>query len=151
MIDHYWTVLCANSVIDSRSNNVSLQNVVEQLTIYGVPPPPTAIGGIPSPHTVVSFWGRSDWETPARGTARIIIEFQEGGDSRSTRHREVGLDLTDNKRLRTFFTLNVLPILGAGKHWVRLSLQLQDETEWSNVASVPYEIIFRPESEVPGS
>ena len=33
MIDHIWTVLCLRAVIDVDSQNVSIQNVLEELNL----------------------------------------------------------------------------------------------------------------------
>lgn len=147
MIDHYWTVLCSNSAIDKDSNNISLFNIVERITIYGEPPQGNKVGAVPIPHTIVTLWGRSDIEQPERGTTRFVIEYQQGDDTKSTDPHEIGIDLTEHPRFRTRATLNALPVLGEGRHWIRVFLNQNDEDEWVRVASIPYEIFFRPESE----
>jgi len=37
MLEHIWSVLCSRSVIDSETNNVSIQDVIEQITINAEP------------------------------------------------------------------------------------------------------------------
>ena len=147
MIDHYWTILCSSSVIDKDTNNISLANVIERITIFGQSPPEDEVRAIPNPATIVSLWGRSDLNTPERGTARVIIEFTEGDEPKQTDPHEVGIDLSEHARARTRFNMNLLPIMGEGRHWIRVSLRHDNEDDWTPVTSIPYEILFRPESE----
>ena len=37
MIEHIWSVLCSRSVIDSETNNVSIQDVIEHIIINAEP------------------------------------------------------------------------------------------------------------------
>lgn len=147
MINHYWTVLCSASTIDKDTNNVSLLNVIERITIFGQSPPKGEVGAVPNPASIVSLWGRSDLNTPERGTVLMIIEFDEGGKPIQTDPHEIGIDLSEYQRLRTRLNLNLLPIMGEGRHWIRVSLRHSNEDGWTPVVSIPYEIVFRPESE----
>ena len=42
MIEHAWSVLCTRSVTDRESNNISLFEVIEQISTVGPAPPPGA-------------------------------------------------------------------------------------------------------------
>lgn len=59
MIHHAWTVLCARSLIDRDTNNISL-DVLEQLNVQ-IPPPLQGAGGfvLPARLEVVSLWFRA--------------------------------------------------------------------------------------------
>ncbi len=145
MIDHYWTVLCSKSVIDKDANTISLFDVLEQITVYGDPPPGGKTGGIPMEHSIVSLWGRTDEDRPAKGTVRYLIEYHGGGDDRKTDPHEVSVDLSEYTRSRTRALMNVLPLMGAGKHWVRVFLKQENQDDWDLVASIPFHVEFKPE------
>jgi len=92
MIDHVWTVVCSRAVVDRFSNNVSLQNVLEQFSIRDEPEP----GGlIPIPFEVMTLWTRSDFEMPAQGSQRLTL-FSPSGDI--IKEHEFAVDLTADFR-----------------------------------------------------
>ena len=145
MIDHYWTIFCSNSVVDKDTNTISLFNVLEQITVYSDPPTGSEPQGIPSEQSIVTFWGRKDADKPTKGTARYLIEYLNSGNDRKTESYEVAVDLSEYTRSRTRVLMNVLPLLGAGKHWVRVFLKQENQDDWDLVASVPYHVVFKPE------
>lgn len=145
MIEHYWTVFCSKSVIDKDANTISLFDALEQITVYGAPPPGGKTGGIPMENSIVSFWGRTEEGRPAKGTVRYFIEYHGDGDDRTTDPHEITIDLSEYTRSRTRALMNVLPLMGAGKHWVRVFLKQENQDDWDLVASVPYHVEFKPE------
>lgn len=149
MIDHYWTVLCSNSAIDKDTNSISLSNIIEQVTIVGQPPPRGQIGAIPNQATIVSLWGRSDEDTPERGTASYRIEFTDDRGSVQTNPHEIGVDLSEHQRFRTRANLNLLPVMGEGRHWIRVFLR--DDSDEILITSIPYQIAFQEEAEAPAA
>ena len=141
MISHVWSVLCSNVVIDRFSNNVSIQNVIEQLNI---PDEPIPDGVVVTPLNLVTLWMRSDLEVPARGHSRIIFQSPSGGASNPV---ELEVDLTNSKRTRSRLISETLPVEEPGLHIFRVELKIEDEAEWHEVAIVPLEILFRPQDE----
>ena len=75
MIDHVWTVLCSQAIIDGESNTMSIQNVLEQITIHDEAGEPVSV---PVRYDVVSLWVRTDPETPAQGQMRIKFRAPSG-------------------------------------------------------------------------
>ena len=144
MIEHYWTVLCRNGIIDRDSNNISLHEVLEQLNIVGKPPKEKEAGAMPGEHMIVSLWGRADYDISAKGTARYVIEFHSGKYRGRSDEMTISIDLTQHTRSRSRMTLNLLPIFGEGLHRINVSLKMDGDKVWRDVTSIPYEIRFKP-------
>ena len=139
MIDHWWTILCSRAVVDQRSNNVSLQNILEQITIRGELPTDAAIPAIPMMCELVTLWARQPADTPTQGRARITYLAPSGEELHAA---EVPIDLSETQRYRTQLTMQGLRIAGPGVHTFRV--ELQDNGNWREVSAVPLEIIVEP-------
>ncbi|MEW5988520.1 MAG: hypothetical protein AB1791_17975 [Chloroflexota bacterium] len=143
MIRHIWTVICSESITDQESNNISLFNILERITLSLSEEPSALPEGIilPISFEVVSYWARENKDRPTRGHARILLVLPS---------REVGpqfshdLDLVQYERVRTRTRVNGLSIRGAGLYDFRVQLQVDGEQEWQEVASVPLEILLEP-------
>jgi len=139
MIDHIWTVACAHAVIDQTTNILSLQDVLEQVTIQSAPRPN---GVLSITMNVVTLWARADSATVCRGTTRMTFCSPSGTVFSSP---EVKIDLSNSARHRHIWTVHGLHVSEAGTHTFRIELQNEGETEWHQVAAIPLEIIFAPQ------
>ncbi|MDO8433371.1 MAG: hypothetical protein Q7S58_13285 [Candidatus Binatus sp.] len=142
MIRHVWSVLCARSIIDNESNNISLLEVLEQLAVTA-PPGQAALSqtdkiSVPLNSELVTLWTRSG-DVPEQSRARIRI-VNAGGDELHV--SEIAVDLTKHARLRSRARLNGLAIRGPGVHEFRVSLE--EQGRWEEVARIPLQIIFGP-------
>lgn len=138
MIDHVWTVVCSRAVIDRDSNNVSLQNVIEQFTITEEPRPEAVI---PIRMDVVTLWARADLDVPDRGRMRLTLRSPSGVE---VRQAELEIDLTEFKRHRARARFERMPASEPGRHVFQVELQNDEEGQWLQVAAIPVEVIFRP-------
>ena len=142
MIDHVWTVLCSRAVVDKTSNNVSLQNVIEQLAVEAEP---TQGALIPIRPQVVVLWARSQPDTPVRGRARMTFR---GPSGKSFGSIESEINLSEHERFRSIGTLQGFPVEEAGRHWIITELSEEGESEWREVDRIPLTLIFNlPEDE----
>ncbi|MGC1953832.1 MAG: hypothetical protein WA970_14945 [Gammaproteobacteria bacterium] len=151
MAEHIWTVLCARSLVDADTNNVSLIDVIEQLTLTGDPPDippdgkPIILAGIQL--TVVSLWTRTDPAQPDRVTFRVIVITPDG--KRIIPKEEHELDLESHRRVRVFVRLNSFPYRGPGDYEWLIEERQQTKSgkpKWTKVARIPLEIRFaKPE------
>ena len=139
MIDHVWTVVCSRGVIDNESNNVSIQNVIEQITPRREPSPDV---GVPIRMMVVSFWVRSEPDMPARGFARLSLGFPSG--ETSLIHENLEIDLSQHERFRTRIHIQRLLAREAGRHYFCTEYRDVKGAEWRQVASVPLMLRFEP-------
>lgn len=136
MIDHVWTVICEDSVVDHESNNVSLFNVIEQVT-FGIPEENKDEDEIALPYSfqIVILWSRSDYEEPESGTGRVQLLDPEG---ESLRTLDVDIDLTEARRTRNFLHVFGFPLRTAGKYTIQVDKQVDDE--WVTVDNIFLEV-----------
>jgi hypothetical protein len=138
MIDHVWTVVCSRAVIDRESNNVSLENVLEQLTISTGPKP----GGLlPIRIDVMTLWVRSDFNVPATGTGRVTFVSPSGAESELL---EFPINLEEHQRFRSRARYQALPLAESGRYSFRVDLRVDGAEEWQTVSVVPLEVNFAP-------
>ena len=141
MIDHVWSLVCSRAVVDTESNNISIQNILERITVDAEPRPDLAI---PVDHEVVSSWTRHDLSAPARGQMRILWVAPSGQTVRSYTQTA---DLTEHANLRTRVRFPSMPYVELGRHFVCVELQDEGAGAWRRVAAIPLEML-RPSAEV---
>jgi hypothetical protein len=140
MIDHVWTVPCSSAVVDKYSNNLSIQNVVEQLNIPEGEPAEDTI--LPVEFKIVSTWVRADPEVPAQGKGRLGLLTPPG--ELMAFMQEYPIDLKTSKRNRAIVNLRGFPLRGPGRYVIQVELQVGDGGEWTRVAGVPIDIEYVP-------
>lgn len=138
MIDHVWTVVCSQAIIDRDSNNVSLQSVIEQITIADAPKPD---GIIPLSLQVMTLWARSDFDVPSQGQARLSLLLPSG---ELAKEFETVLDLSEARRLRTGLRMEGFPASESGRYTLRVEFRNEGEELWRFGAAVPIEVLFEP-------
>jgi hypothetical protein len=134
MIEHVWSVLCSQAVIDRDTNNISLFNALEQVTIPASPPPG---GALVMQYEVTTFWARVG--EPVEGKMRLRVLGPEGQALLAT---EAGLDLVTAERTRNRLLFQQLPIVGEGIYRFVLDLFDDAEAEWVQVARLPLQVKF---------
>jgi hypothetical protein len=139
MIDHVWTVVCSWAVVDRRSNNASLENVVEQVTISDTPRP----GGILAlQFDVMTLWARADFDVPTSGHGHLVLLSPSGEELKSS---EYDIELRRKaKRYRSVVHFDALPVGEPGRYVFRAELWNADKAEWDRMADVPLEVVFEP-------
>jgi hypothetical protein len=138
MIDHVWTVVCRQSVIDCDSKNLSLFNVLEQITIQGEANTEERTV-IPMDLEVVSLWSRSDYDVSAKGVQRLTLLSPDGENLASG---EQQIDLSKHRRFRNRARFRGLPMKGAGRYIFRVEQMTEGEAEWQRVTDIPLELVF---------
>lgn len=123
MFEHYWTVLCRKGVIDKDSNNISLQEVLEQINILGPLPAEGDSGAIPGPYEIITLWGRANYNEPVKGIARYVIEYGYGDDMKAANEQTIEIDMTKHNRSRSKLKVQLLPIFGEGLHRIHVSFR----------------------------
>ena len=142
MIDHVWTVVCSRAVIDRESNNVSLQNIIEQINIRGEPIPDTVIA---VQLEVVTLWVRADFDVPSQATTRLTFLSPFGNVLGSFGS---DIDLSEYERFRARAKFEALPMPEPGHYAFRMEFKNKGESEWHEVATIPLKIVFvSPETE----
>lgn len=148
MIDHVWTVICSNVVVDKESNNVSLHNILEQLTVRKrmSSEEENSSGDVPSemviPYrfTVVTLWSRSDLSKRVIGYGRVKLLSPD--EEPLIEPGEFEIDLYNNRRFRSKGKFSGFPVKGAGRYKLVVDVRIDEEADWEQVASVPVEVRF---------
>ena len=135
-MEHIWTVICANSIVDIDTNNLSLINVVEQ---FKLPPiigdsQPMLLGVTLS---IVSFWRRSNLEI-AEGDQEIGVDIVDPKGNKEENEPMI-VSWQQYSRIRNRITLAGLPFNGYGTYW--FEVKTKSDGEWKIVARVPVEIV----------
>ena len=137
MIAHIWTVLCSQSIINENTKNISLIEVLEQVTIAGPLPSAEQENSIPMTFEIVSLWSRGADNQPSRRLARIHFLSPSNILIREFAYE---VDLSVYQRTRTRARINGLPFREAGQYHFNVQLRDENETDWQEVARIPLQI-----------
>lgn len=141
MIEHIWTVLCSRSLIDHRTNNISLIDIIEELQIVGPPlPQPGGQFVIPINFEVVTLWGRGQNNLPIRGYGRLLFIDPASNTLRSLDYE---IDLSVFQRVRTCLGIIGLSVQNQGRYILRVQMRENGNEEWQTVANIPLNILFQ--------
>lgn len=140
-MEHVWTVICRESIVDSRSNNISLVHILEQINFSA--PQDELVEGLSYQLDIVSLWVRSDFDTPEEAESRVLFVSPQNEELART---ESTIDLTEYKRLRAFGRFLGIPFRGDGVYKFVVEIQTHDKL-WKSVATIPLEINHNSESQ----
>jgi len=138
---HVWSVLCRRSQIDITDNNISLNEVLEQLTVdintkRGDIQPNEV--NIPIDYEIVSMWIKEKNESHIK--AEIRTEFIDpNGKLLKTFPQPVEMP-KDMRRLRTRFRITGLGLTVPGDYMFVVSVKEVDKKEFRKVSELPLEI-----------
>lgn len=150
-IEHIWSVLCQTSLIDIDTNNLSLLNIVEQLTVSSVPQiTPTVKDGlkvqkkggveshnIPVSLEITSFFQRRDLGTGELKSDAMLTLLDPKGKILKENMFQIVFP-NGSKRLRFRAKLNGIPITTPGEY--RFLLKIKDGKNFREVSSLPVDI-----------
>ena len=142
MSGHIWSVLCSRAINDRRTNNISLIDVIEELTIEGGTPvfdgkSTVMLGGIEL--YLVSLW-MDDHLSESPPVCRLSVVTP---DKKTLKQPEVPLNFDGNARLRHTFSFQGIPYRGLGRYWWVVQRKRVTKTErvrWEKVARLPLEL-----------
>lgn len=135
MIEHIWTVFCSNSVIDKDSNNVSIQDILEQIT---VPFKPEKDAALAIKCHLITMWGRTDFDKPINGFSRITYVSPSGKELLELLGR---IELDKKVRTRNKVIFSAIPIVETGKHYFVIEYKETENEDWKTAAKIPFVVI----------
>lgn len=139
MIEHVWSVLCQNTVVDNETGSVSLLNVLETITIFGEPKGELKL---PVNYEVFSEWVRADEKQPVKGTMRLFFCNPENDCKQQL---ELPVDLSEHLFARTRIKLNGLTINTSGRYKFLIELKIDGSNQWDLKATLPLMVMFAPD------
>lgn len=147
MISHIWSLLCRRSVIDSETNNLSLYDILEQLTVnvkikksdkHKV----TKIN-IPIEYEVISFWVKAPKIEEFKGGIKLEIINPDGKIEKTF---EQPLEIPkDKRRLRSRIRIKGFVADKEGNYIFRISYKEEIKDQYIKAADVPLEVILKKE------
>lgn len=139
-MEHIWSVLCSSSSTDSRSNRVSLFDIIEELQLemeraeadHGdqrTIPFPTSL-------QLVTMWRRDHLAEPETGRTRTVVEA-DGEQLAVSGETEVRLDEYARNRVTTQMSGMPINISSSGQREYRFLVQSLVADTWETEASIP--------------
>lgn len=141
MIYHNWTVICSKSSIDSETNNISIFEVIEQITFHG-DQDDSETTGIPISLQVLTLWSRGEDGAADSNQSRLRLLAPDGSTILTT--DPVRIDLTSYQRYRMRNNLHGLPFSGLGIYKFVIELLNESNQEWEKVKVILFPIISKP-------
>ncbi len=149
-IQHIWSVVCDDAVVDSRTNNISLHNALELLTIEtknndnlqkiikqsSVEKPVI----LPIRFTIVSSWLHNKVRSSTALKMKIEIVSPKGKII-ATMANDIKVD-SEKNRTRTIARVEGLPIIAEfGLYKFLIKIKTDNNNTYKKVAELPLEII----------
>lgn len=137
---HIWSILCQNSLIDTDTNNLSINNVLEQLVVSVQQKDMKANGNVNIPliYEVVNFWVKEDKEKLVK--AEVLIEFTDPkGLILKSFPQNVEMPLNIN-RFRTRFKVQGMSLTISGKYKFVVKVKESDKTDYRIVSEIPLDV-----------
>ncbi|MCI0709178.1 MAG: hypothetical protein L0154_03360 [Chloroflexi bacterium] len=140
-----WSILCGSAAIDKDSGNVSLHNIVGQISFFAPDDiDDNEVKGISVNFTLFSQLWRTNIEEEETGYISADIELPTG-ELQDVSIPDMKVDLTgEHKRFNARFNFQGFPFVGSGIYRFVVKVRSQPDEEWSEVARVPIEIIRSP-------
>lgn len=141
MLKHIWSVLCRKSIIDSETNNISLNDVLEQLIIdikvkKEDEQKLNAIN-LPIEFEVVNMWFKSG-KTALK--ASMSVDFINPRGSVVKNFIQEFEMTPEMRRMRTRVKILGMALDTSGDYLVKVSIKENGEKEYSQVAELPIEV-----------
>lgn len=134
-VEHIWSVLCRTAITDKDRNTLSMIETIEQVNFAAE----GTVTGIPFEAAIISMWWRSSLGQPEVGYQRLGIISPIGEDLLTSASQEI--DLSIHRRSRNTFNLSGMPFTESGVYRFNIQFSADGESDWTNVASVPIEVI----------
>lgn len=137
MIQHVWSVLCSRSLIDVDTQNMSLLDVIEEVSVAESVFQGEESVTLPMRFEFVICWARKNPKSPTKGKGRLTLMSPSG---KQQDQKSFDLDLSEYIRSRTRIRLPGLELTGPGVYTFRVELQQEGLAQWQEVASIPLSI-----------
>lgn len=141
MIEHAWSVLCSQAIIDKISNNLVLQTVERVVFQYES----QDVAGrlvIPINGTIVTMWYKEQGDEESQFEHRVLISDFEGtqvGQFEGTAAIVTGL------HARTLTRFDRLPAPPEGRGHYHFDIQIRRHGRWHRVARIPLYLEVAPQ------
>jgi hypothetical protein len=149
MINHIWSVLCKESIINQEDNVMTLYGILEEVTINLVPNSNNPFNqenkvNLPINYEVVSYWVTSKNIKEAKAKIEIVLLNPKGEEL-----NKLNMDLVipvNFKRYRSRAKIAGLTVQNEGEYIIKVSIKNEDQTKFVKVAEIPLDIKIKFET-----
>jgi len=146
MIKHIWSILCRKSIVDNETNNISINDVFEQLSVDLKIKKDDADKlkqiNIPIGFEVISMWVKND-KTNFKGNLNVEIFNPKGI---VVRNFEQPLEMPETmKRLRSRLRIMGLVVEEPGDYIFKVNVKELGQKHYKLVSELPLEINLKKE------
>ena len=154
MPKHIWTVVCYKACLDRCTNQVSILDVIEAITLPVIGKDVEQLEErakseqvvFQFPHAMATLWWREKGGKRENCTCRYVLLGPAGKQLANS--AEIEFVFGDNDRARTLSSIPVMVFSGWGVY--SYQVQLKDaKGRWRPVATVPVEMRPLPDTETP--
>ncbi len=142
MAEHLWTVLCSKAVIDQDTNNVSLIEIVEELTLS--PLAGDKMVTLPVSFELVTLVKRSEPDQPESLMGQVSLLTPKGNKQLSAQFE---INLSEKPRLRTRMRMSALPLEGPGVYHFLIEFLDKATDKWSEAYRLPLDVHYEQKEE----
>lgn len=140
---HIWTILCKRAILDRPTGNISLIDIIEELTVKD--PQQSSEDErekiINTNFSLVSYW-RKNSSDQEEINLKIIEEAPNGKTLKSAEKR---LSIPKDKdKLRIHFTFEELKVIDSGKYLIKVKRRTNQEN-YEMISEVPIDINIETE------
>lgn len=145
MISCLWAILCEQSIVNQETGNISLIEVLEELTAPPLPNSEAELFLSFDFHLAIS-WDKSDNNQENEEKFRLSLLAPSG---KVLLQGERVINFSESRKAITVFNFNGLPISESGSYEFQIQLPINDGTEWQKVRVVSLEVNYeKPEDEL---
>lgn len=144
MITHIWSVLTSKSVVDSSSNNLSLIDILEKVSIDITPVtegkgfPKDGSINIPLQYQIVSFFVTTEKNKTEKGKIKIDIISPAG---KNFTVLDNTFEIPKNiQRMRVINTIQGIGVTIPGIYTFKISLSQSEKDKYVKVAEIPLDV-----------
>jgi|GEM_PF-625305 hypothetical protein len=145
-IEHVWSIICSRSIIDSETNSLTLNNVIEKITV-NIPKVEFekakgtghTIFNAPIEYEITSLFRKSEGKKVTLFDMRVRMVNSSGQTIMTGAEQKIGLkEGVKNIRIRNRF--NAIPLEKTGGYTFIIDLKEIEETVYAEVGRIPVEI-----------
>ncbi len=145
-LKHIWSILCTNSSVDQKTNNISLFNVLEQIGIdkkafeMAKNSQKNLMASIN--FQLITLWKKEDENTKFKTEQRV--EVIDAGGKILASILSI-LDIPEKQtRIRVINSFNGLPITSTGEYLFKIALKYEKNDKFVEITSVPLMVKENP-------
>ncbi len=138
MARHIWSILCTRASVDRETNNISIFDVIDRVTVGPVGREVEIVLALPA--EFVTLWMRSDYSTPETAVGRLRLLAPDGADLGGVPFN-INLD-EPHVRARSIIRMSGLPLRGSGIYNFIVEVHKPEQEEWEQVSVLPLEVVL---------